>query len=200
MLGPEDDQLLGVQGAEGAQIGHRFQQLGEELRLIGPVLGHNILQTALETRVHLLDQLQVAETGSVGCDQNDGAEESDLGVRQVHRVHALRKVEGRIDQEAGIGAVLDGVPPHHLPVQADDRVDRRVEHADEPHEEGVEEAGLQQRELVVLGEQLEAGNHAGKVNDTPDNVGESLRELLLRLQLRGGIQRTGLQQRNREEE
>lgn len=138
--------------------------------------------------MHAVDELVISDAVSVGCHQHHGAEQRDLFVGQLHRVDPLGEFEGGIDQESGVGSVLDRVASHELPVEADDGVHGGVEHSNQPHEKGVKEPGFQQSKFIALRQQLEAGNFSGEFDNAADDISKTLREFLLGLYFGRGVQ------------
>ena len=200
----ERQQFLRVEGVQGSQVRDLFQQLPEDVRVLGMVLREDCLEGVPQLVVHALDQLGVAQPRPVGGDHDNGTEEAEFGVRQPQRVHPLGEVEHRVHEETGVAAVVDGLSLQHLPVQAYHAVRLGVEHASEPDEQHLENARLQQRHLIVLRQQAESRDAFREFDHAADRGREPLREILQQLLLAG--QRLGVRvqgaclqpQRNRE--
>ena len=90
---------------------------------------------------------------------------------------------------------MNCIASHELTVEANDAVHVGVKHANETNEKCVKKAGFEQCKFVALGEELEAGNFAGKFDHAANDVGEALRELLLGLNFGNWVEWASLRKR-----
>ena len=157
-----------------------------------------------------------------GSDDDDGAEEAQLGVVEAEAVETLGEFKHRIHEEARVGRIMQSVPPQELPVEAQHRVALippnsnrwrlaymglvtaaghrwrrrragqglgaapgylRVEHGGEADEEHFEDAGFEEGDFIVLGEEGETGETFGEFHHVADGRQEALREVLQELRL-----------------
>lgn len=169
------------------------------VRVLGVTPGELGLEAGAQLFVHLVDELDVSQAGSVGRYDDDRAEQTDLGVGKSEGINALGKVEHRVHEETRVATVVDGFALQYLAVQADHAAGLGVEQARQSHQQYLEHTRLKQRYLVFLVEVLEAGYQFGELDDSSYRGREPLREVLQELLLSGQwlwiwVQRTRLQQ------
>ncbi|KOX67984.1 hypothetical protein WN51_07601 [Melipona quadrifasciata] len=150
------------------QIRDLLQQFPQDVGMLRMVLCQDSLESVSQFVVHTLDQFGVAQSWSIRGDHHHRTEQSQFRVRQPQGVHPLGKVEHRVHEEPSVTAIVDGLSFQHLPVQADHAVRLSIEHAGQPHQQHLEHAGLQQRDLVVLCQQAKARNAFRELHHTAD--------------------------------
>jgi hypothetical protein len=66
-----------------------------------------------------MEKIKKDESVITGCDDDDGAEEPDLGIRQTEVVDPLRQLEHRVHEEPGVARrhLLDRLLANDVPVQ-----------------------------------------------------------------------------------
>jgi hypothetical protein len=114
-------ELLSVKGVECPQVVDDVDQLCEDGLSIWLLRIQAVLQHHFKLRLHLLYELWISQTGPICCDDDHGAEESDLSIAETEPVYSLCEFEDTVHEEPCVtgGHSTDGISLDHVPVQAD---------------------------------------------------------------------------------
>lgn len=90
---PKHHELLSMQCRQCLQVTNCIHQVGHEFGLIWAALYNYMLQALLHFRVHALNQVIIADTMTIRCNQHDGTKERHFWISQLHCINAFSKFE-----------------------------------------------------------------------------------------------------------